>query len=104
MILEAEGRRESAQRDAEARERLAQAEGKAVTSVSDAIQAGTAQATNYFIAQKYVEAVRSFADSKQQKLMILPLEATSLMGTVAAMVDMVQDMGKTPTTPGKKSS
>ncbi|MEI8296166.1 MAG: SPFH domain-containing protein, partial [Alphaproteobacteria bacterium] len=95
MILEAEGRRDAAQRDAEARERLAQAEGKAVTSVSDAITAGTPQAINYFVAQKYVEAVRSFADSKQQKLMILPLEAAGLMGTVSAMVNMVQDMAQT---------
>lgn len=102
MILEAEGRRESAHRDAEARERLAQAEGKAVTSVSEAIQAGTPQAINYFVAQKYVEAVRSFADNNQQKLMILPLEATGLMGTVASMVEMVQGMGQTPPSPGKK--
>jgi len=104
MILEAEGRRESAHRDAEARERLAQAEGKAVTSVSEAIQAGTPQAINYFVAQKYVEAVRSFADNNQQKLMILPLEATGLMGTVASMVEMVQGMGQTPPSSGKKTS
>lgn len=94
MILEAEGRRESAQRDAEARERLAQAEGRAVTFVSDSIAKGTTQATNYFVAQKYVEAVRSFATSDNQKLMILPLEATALMGGIAGMVELFKDVPK----------
>src|SRR5580693_3868376 len=55
-VLEAEGRREAAFRAAEARERSAQAEAAATKMVSDAIEAGSMNALNYFIAQKYVEA------------------------------------------------
>ena len=61
QILEAEGRKEAAFRDAEARERSAQAEASATKMVSDAIEGGSTQAINYFIAQKYVEAIGKFA-------------------------------------------
>src|SRR3546814_14684716 len=60
QILQAEGRREAAFRDAEARERQAEAEAKATQMVSDAIASGNTQAINYFVAQKYVEAVSQF--------------------------------------------
>src|SRR5690606_38404162 len=68
-VLEAEGRREAAVRDAEARERLAEAEAKATSMVSTAIAQGDLQAVNYFVAQKYVEALKEFAASPNQKLM-----------------------------------
>jgi hypothetical protein len=83
-ILQAEGRREAAYRDAEAREREAEAEAKATTMVSDAVAQGNVQALNYFIAQKYTEALQGIASARNQKVIFLPLEATSLIGTVAA--------------------
>src|SRR3546814_9928667 len=82
QILEAEGRREAAFRDAEAREREAEAEAKATQMVSDAIAGGNPQAINYFIAQKYVETMSDFAKSSNSKLIFMPLEATSLVGTI----------------------
>ena len=78
-ILEAEGRREAAFRDAEARERAAEAEAKATAMLSQALAAGNAQAVNYFVAQKYVEALAGFARSNNQKVIFLPYEATSLL-------------------------
>jgi regulator of protease activity HflC (stomatin/prohibitin superfamily) len=89
-ILEAEGRKEAAFRDAEARERLAEAEGKATTLVSEAIASGDIQAVNYFVAQKYVEALAAFANSSNQKTLLLPMEATSVLGSLAGIAEVVK--------------
>ena len=85
QILQAEGRREAAFRDAEARERAAQAEATATQLVSDAIAGGNTQAINYFIAQKYVEAVSKFATSPNAKTILFPVEATQLIGTLGGI-------------------
>ena len=84
-ILSAEGAREAAFREAEARERAAQAEAAATKAVSDAIERGSAQAINYFIAQKYVEAVAEFARSPNAKTILFPVEATQLIGTLGGI-------------------
>jgi regulator of protease activity HflC (stomatin/prohibitin superfamily) len=91
MILEAEGRRESAQRDAEARERLAQAEAKATSDVSVAIHKGSVQAINYFVAQKYVEALHAFAHSPNQKLLLMPMEVSSVIGSIAGIAEVAKE-------------
>ncbi|WP_254620911.1 SPFH domain-containing protein [Sphingomonas sp. CL5.1] len=90
-ILEAEGRRESAFRDAEARERAAEAEAKATQLVSDAIEAGSSQSLNYFIAQKYVDAVGKFATSPNAKTILFPVEATQLIGTLGGIGELAKD-------------
>ncbi|PVX31129.1 SPFH domain-containing protein [Sphingomonas pokkalii] len=90
-ILEAEGRRESAFRDAEARERAAEAEAKATRLVSDAIESGSAQSLNYFIAQKYVEAVGKFATSPNAKTILFPVEATQLIGTLGGIGELAKE-------------
>ena len=96
-ILEAEGRREAAFRDAEAREREAQAEAKATTMVSDAIANGDAKAINYFIAQKYVETLGQFANSPNEKLVFMPLEASGVIGSLGGMTDMLKNISVVPT-------
>ncbi|MDF2382350.1 SPFH/Band 7/PHB domain protein [Nostoc ellipsosporum NOK] len=90
-ILEAEGRREAAFRDAEARERSAEAEAKATQLVSDAIEQGSSQSLNYFIAQKYVEAVGKFATSPNAKTILFPVEATQLIGTLGGIGELARD-------------
>ena len=90
-ILQAEGRREAAFRDAEAREREAEAEAKATQMVSDAIAASGSQALNYFIAQKYTEAVAEFARSPNAKTILFPVEATQLIGTLGGVGELVRD-------------
>ena len=90
-ILEAEGRREAAFRDAEARERSAGAEAEATRLVSDAIEAGSTQAINYFIAQKYVEAIGKFATSPNAKTILFPVEATQLMGTLGGIGELARE-------------
>jgi len=90
-ILEAEGRRESAYRDSEARERAAEAEAKATRVVSEAIESGGTQAINYFIAQKYVEAVGKFATSPNAKTILFPVEATQLIGTLGGIGELAKE-------------
>ena len=89
-ILDAEGEREAAFREAEARERLAEAEAKATQMVSDAIAAGDVQAINYFVAQKYVEALKDFAHSPNQKLLMLPMETTGVLGSLAGIAELAK--------------
>jgi len=90
-ILEAEGRKESAFRDAEARERLAQAEARATLMLSEAIGKGSVQAVNYFVAQKYVEAVAKLASAPNQKVLLLPLDTSGLVGTLAGVAELAQE-------------
>jgi regulator of protease activity HflC (stomatin/prohibitin superfamily) len=84
-ILEAEGRRDAAFRDAEARERLAEAEAKATQMVSTAIAEGDITAINYFVAQKYTEALGQIASANNQKVILMPLEASSLIGSLGGI-------------------
>ena len=91
QILSAEGRREAAFRDAEAREREAEAEAKATQMVSDVIARSGSQALNYFIAQKYTDAVSQFATSPNAKTILFPIEATQLIGTLGGVGELVRD-------------
>jgi regulator of protease activity HflC (stomatin/prohibitin superfamily) len=100
QILEAEGRREAAFRDAEARERAAEAEAKATQMVSEAIAGGNTQAINYFIAQKYVDAVSLFATSPNAKTILFPVEATQLIGTLGGIGELAREaLRDTPAAP-----
>lgn len=91
QILEAEGRREAAYRDAEARERSAEAEAKATEMVSVAIAAGDLQAINYFVATRYVDMLGRLAASPNQKTLILPLEATSVLGSLSGIAEIARE-------------
>jgi regulator of protease activity HflC (stomatin/prohibitin superfamily) len=90
-ILEAEGRKESAFRDAEARERQAEAEAKATTDVSNAIASGDIQAVNYFVATKYVEALKDIASAPNTKVVLMPLEASSVIGSIAGITEIAKE-------------
>jgi regulator of protease activity HflC (stomatin/prohibitin superfamily) len=90
-ILEAEGRKEAAFRDAEARERAAEAEARATAMLSQALARGDRQAINYFVAQKYVEAFGQFATSPNQKVVFLPLEVTSLLGSLGGIGEIARE-------------
>jgi regulator of protease activity HflC (stomatin/prohibitin superfamily) len=90
-ILQAEGRREAAFRDAEAREREAEAEAKATEMVSAAIASSGSQAINYFVAQKYVEAIGLFATSPNAKTILFPVEATALIGTLGGIGEIAKE-------------
>ncbi len=97
-ILEAEGRKESAYRDAEARERLAQAEARATLMLSEAIGKGNIQAVNYFVAQKYVEAIARLASAPNQKVLLMPLDTSGLVGTLAGVAELAREaLSKTGT-------
>ncbi len=104
QILQAEGRREAAFRDAEGRERSAEAEAKATTMVSAAVAGGDPQALNYFVAQKYVEAMQAFATSPNSKTVFMPFEASALVGSLGGIGDLVRAVrpagdGAPPSTP-----
>jgi regulator of protease activity HflC (stomatin/prohibitin superfamily) len=91
QILAAEGEKEASFREAEARERLAEAEAKATTMVSQAIAKGDVQAINYFIAQKYTEALKDIGSANNSKIIMLPLEASSLMGSIAGIAEISKE-------------
>lgn len=92
QILQAEGKKEAAFREAEARERLAQAEAEATRMVSDAISNGDSQAINYFVAQKYTEALTQIASAPNQKVIMMPLEASSLIGSLGGIGSIAKDV------------
>lgn len=89
-ILSAEGQKEAAFRQAEARERLAEAEAKATQMVSDAIASGNVQAINYFVAQKYIDALGNLAAADNSKVILMPLEASQVIGAVGGIGEIVK--------------
>jgi regulator of protease activity HflC (stomatin/prohibitin superfamily) len=91
VILDAEGRREAAYRDAEAREREAEAEAKAIAMVSQAVGEGNVQSVNYFVAQRYMDALTAFAESDNQKTLFLPLEAASVIGSIGGIAEIARE-------------
>ncbi len=91
VILTAEGDKEAAFREAEARERLAEAEARATEMVSNAIAAGDINAINYFVAQKYTTALENIASADNQKLILMPLEASSLIGSIGGIGEIARE-------------
>lgn len=107
QVLEAEGRREAAFRDAEARERLAEAEARATQVVSEAIARGDMQALNYFVAQKYTEALQAIGSGSNSKVVLMPMEASSLIGSLSGIGAIAKEVfgdNTTPTTPARRSA
>ena len=92
QILSAEGEKEAAFRAAEAREREAEAEARATQMVSEAIAKGDIQAINYFVAQKYVEALGQIATANNQKVIMLPMEASALLGSLGGIGEISKDL------------
>lgn len=92
LILEAEGKKEAAFREAEARERIAQAEATATAIVSDAIKKGNLNAINYFLGQKYIDALKGIAVSPNQKLIMMPLETQNVMNSIAGIAEIAKDV------------
>ncbi len=92
LILEAEGKKEAAFREAEARERIAQAEATATAIVSEAIKKGNINAINYFLGQKYIEALKGIAVSPNQKLIMMPLETQNVMNSIAGIAEIAKDV------------
>ncbi len=90
-ILKAEGELEAAKREAEARERLAQAEAEATRMVSESIQQGDQRAINYFVAQKYMDALGKLAESDNNKVMMIPLEASNMLGSIAGVAEIAKE-------------
>ncbi len=91
VILDAEAEKEAAYRQAEARERLAEAEAKATNMVSEAISAGNIQAVNYFVATKYVDAIQAIGSSENSKTVLLPIEATSILGSLTGIGELAKE-------------
>ena len=91
-ILEAEGRKEAAFRDAEARERSAEAEAKATEMVSAAIGKGDLAAANFLVAEKYIEAIRALATAPNQRVVVVPIEAAALAGTLGGIAEITRSV------------
>ena len=94
LVLESEGRKEAAFRDAEAREREAQAEAEATNMVSTAINNGNVHAVNYFVAQEYMQALKAIGGADNQKVIFMPLEASSVIGSIGGITELAKDAFK----------
>jgi regulator of protease activity HflC (stomatin/prohibitin superfamily) len=92
QILAAEGRKEAAFRDAEGRERQAEAEAKATSMVSEAITGGDLAAANFLVAEKYIDALRALATAPNQKVVIVPIEAAGLAGTLGGIAELTKSV------------
>jgi len=107
LIRAAEGRREAAFRDAEARERAAEAEANATRMVSEAISAGDARSLNYFLGQKYIEAFHALARSHNQKLILMPMETSAVISSIAGIAEIARDVhkggGASPASPASEA-
>jgi regulator of protease activity HflC (stomatin/prohibitin superfamily) len=90
QVLAAEARLAAARMDAEARERLAEAEARATTVVSQAVAGGNVQALNYFVAQKYVEALLQIGQSPNSRLVLMPFETAGLIGAIAGIAELTK--------------
>ncbi len=90
LILQAEGKKEAVYRDSEARERSAEAEARATDMVSKAISDGNVQAINYFVAQKYIDALGKIASAENQKVILMPLEASNVLGSIAGIAELAK--------------
>lgn len=89
-ILDAEGRREAAFRDAEARERLAESEARATTMVSEAIATGDVNAINYFVANKYIDALQAIGTAPNEKVLFLPVETAGIIGAIGGIAEIAK--------------
>jgi regulator of protease activity HflC (stomatin/prohibitin superfamily) len=96
QVLAAEARLAAAQMDAEARERLAEAEARATIVVSKAVGEGNVQALNYFVAQKYVEALQQIGQSSNARLVLMPFETSGLIGAIAGIAELTKSGGALP--------
>lgn len=100
-ILDAEGKKSAAFLEAEARERAAEAEANATRMVSNAIAEGNMNALNYFLGQKYIEALKGIAVSPNQKLLMLPMDTMNIAGSLAGIAEVAKEVLKS--TDGKSS-
>lgn len=95
-ILRAEGLRDStvieAEGEALARMRIAQAEAEAIKRISAAFSQHGADPTQYLVALRYIEALKEMVSGKDNKIVYLPFEATSLLGSLGGIKDLFQDM------------
>jgi len=98
-ILEAEGRKEAAFRDAEGRERMAEAEARATQVVSQAINKGNLNAIHYFVAQRYVDALKAIGTASNEKLVFLPMEATGILGSLGGIAELTRQALSAAKTP-----
>ncbi len=92
VILAAEAQKEAAFREAEARERLALAEANAAKMMSDAIAGGSPQSLNYFLGQKYIEALQGIVTSPNQKLLMMPMDTANVMGSIAGIAEIAKEV------------
>ncbi|MGL4729501.1 MAG: SPFH domain-containing protein, partial [Bosea sp. (in: a-proteobacteria)] len=103
LILAAEGRKEAAFRDAEARERSAEAEAKATAMVSEAISHGDLAAANFLVAEKYIDALKAISSAPNQKVVIVPIEAAALAGTLGGIAELTKSVFGADVAPAKRT-
>ena len=59
--------------------------------VSQAIASGNVQALNYFVANNYIKALEALAQSPNQKILMIPLDATSILGSIGGIAELAKE-------------
>ncbi len=87
QVLRAKGEAESkvikAEAEANARLQVTQAEAKAIIMIQEAVP--NRDPLGYLIAMKYIKVLPELTKGKNDKMIILPYEASSLIGSLASM-------------------
>ncbi len=60
------------------------------TVVSEAVAKGDVQALNYFVAQRYTQALEALASAPGQRVLMLPIEASALIGSLAGIAELAK--------------
>lgn len=94
QILEAEGYKEAQFREAEARERLATAEAFKLNAISAAIATGQIESVQYNVAKEYIASIGQLSSSDNAKTIMLPIEATGMLGSLSGVSDLLKSVVK----------
>lgn len=91
ILQEAEAQKQATIMEAEARIEQAKAEAEATFALSQALNKGNVQALNYFIAEKYVDALKALAAADNQKVILMPLEASNVIGALGGVGELAKE-------------
>ena len=80
-ILRAEG-------EARAKVLTAQAEAEAIMRVAEAIKSSNTDPATYMLAMKYIDTLREMTTGKDNKIVYIPYEASSVLSSIGAIKDI----------------
>lgn len=87
-VLRAEG-------EAQARLKTAQAEAEAIRHITDAL-GRFGDPAHYLITSRYIESLKEMAQSRNSKVIFMPVETASVLSSVSALAELVKEQSNQP--------